>query len=1126
MGAAFAVLATLFSACPRAADPTPPEVLPVITSFAADKTMVTAGTAVKLSFTAERAKEVTLLDQAGNTIALSGDAAAGEATVMPTETSFYVLRVSGDGGRDSAFVQVAVNEGLRQVFLVAVPAEVNSGETVTVAWSALGGTGITLRDASGATLSMAESGSLDLQPPRSTSYELRAMGVAGPLTATAAVKVRPVVQSFTATPPAARQGEKLSFAWKTAGAESVRLTETTLGEIVTITSQASVDDGTFEFTVPTDFSADAGMLPDGGTPAPRPVPDNYPLLFTLTAQTTNPAQAVSAPLQTYVRNGPAIVTFDVPPFVTETKPVTVRWTTSNTHRAELLLDGAPVFATLPPATANGSFTLPTVTADVAVTLVAYDFNGLSVRQTKTLKIAKAPKVNTFTLPMAVSSGGTATMAMWTTMNATSVVIRVKNGPAEFETQVSAMVNAGMTSLRPARTTTYVLEAYNDAGDKDVLEKTVMVTTPVIAGATPNPTAPNALVMLNWDVGGANPADIIGIPAEPPVVTPASTGFFDIETNPKATKLNFSQTNDATASFTPGFGFSFPVVGAPVTTFTASTNGFLALAATSTLTGANVDFKATTGLPTQQVIAPLWDDLDLLNTGSVHWLVEGTSFPRRLIVQWSKVRVAGDPATDLTFQVQLLETGEVRFEYMTLAGGGRSQGDNATVGIFYGTAIFAGQHSYNMATLSDGLELVWFTNGLATGSRNIVVASQSVSLGFFYKTVQGAFVYVPIDVRVFGAGSIVVNEVMPQPAAGVTEGQYIELYNASGRDQDLGGLEVSTTSGATMTFVIPPNTNVAPKNHVVLGQSTSGVANGGATVDVPYGTALPIGASDTAMLRVVGSLLLDGGAASPFVVNAYNWPSSTPGFAVQRDPALGGGIPLCTRTQTYGSAGSVGTPGATNESCFPYVLTSIPAAYDDISATGTSLLAPEPEGIVDEVVGTAGLTMPFTYFGVPYSALTVSSNGWISATTQTSATFTNKAAPGSGTPRGVIAVYWDDLINNVAVGPAVGTAFAKRATDHHVIQWNRMSPFRSLTAPFTENSGDLNFQAKLFDTGVIEFHYAGMVDAPGGCSTCPAANGASATVWLELPDGGAALPVSINTPDGVAPNSAWRFTPKP
>lgn len=1112
--AALAGVATVLSACPAPMPPTPPAVPPVITSFSADQTQVLSGAAVKLSFTAERATEVTLLDQTGAKIPLSGDAAAGEATVHPGQTSFYVLRASGEGGRDSAFVQVAVNEGLRQVFLIAVPAEIDSGETVTVAWSALGGTGITLKDSSGTTLSMAESGSLEVTPARSTSFDLRATGLLGPLSATASVKVRPVIEAFSATPPAAKQGEKVTFRWKTAGAEAVKLGEATFGELVTITSQASVDEGEYQYTVPADFVADAGTLPDGGPGPGRPVPDNFPLRFTLEASTVTPAQSVSAQLQSYVRNGPIITSFDVPAFVTETKPATVRWTLANAHRAELLLDGALVFSTAPGA-ANGSFTIPAVTADVSVTLVAYDFNGLSVRQTRLMKKVGAPKVNTFTLTPNVASGGSAATATWTTMNATLLILRVKGGPAELESTTAAMISAGMAALHPGRTTTYVLEAYNDAGDKDSLEKTVAVTTPVTATATANPTAASSLVMLSWDVTLANPADVIGIPAEPPVVNMASTGFFDIHGNSKAAKLQFPSSNDATVSFTTGFGYAFPLAGSVVTTFSASTNGFVVPAASTYSVATNADLKGTMNLPTVPMLAPFWDDLDLGSDGAVEWMLDGSAFPRRLIVQWTKAHLAGEPTSELTFQVQLFESGELRYEYQTMqAMAARAQGSEATVGIWLGPAIFIGQHSVNTPVITEGEELVWFTSGSAAGSKNILVGTQSVNPGFFYKTVSGSYVWVNIPVRVFPVNSVVVNEVMPTPAAGVTEGQYIELLNQTGADVDLGGLEVSTSSTPAQTFIIPPGSNVAQGGYAVLGQTTVAANNGGAPVDVPFGSGLGIQGADTVSVKVLGSLLPDAGMAGPVVISSYAWGASAAGVSVQRDLAIGGGIPVCTLAQMYGTAGSTGTPGAVNESCFPYTLTSIPVAFEDVSLDGGPLLPSTSSW--DDQRATVTLPAGFTYFGVDAGSIVVSGNGWLSTRPGESASgITNKTAPGSTTPVGVIAPFWDDLASNTPLTSAVSNIYAARSGNHHVVQWKKV-------AVLSDRNCQLDFEAKLFDNGVIEFHYGSMIDT---ASTAGRAAGSSATLWIEAPDGGSALPISINQPN-LVPNTAYRFTPKP
>ena len=69
--------------------------------------------------------------------------------------------------------------------------------------------------------------------------------------------------------------------------------------------------------------------------------------------------------------------------------------------------------------------------------------------------------------------------------------------------------------------------------------------------------------------------------------------------------------------------------------------------------------------------------------------------------------------------------------------------------------------------------------------------------------------------------------------------------------------------------------------------------------------------------------------------------------------------------------------------------------------------------------------------------------------------------------------------------------------------------------------EIKDNGKGFDTGVIEFHYGEMIDG----NTPGVAAGSGATIWLEAPDGGSALPVLINQPT-LLPNTAYRFTPKP
>jgi|GEM_PF-1675538 len=1120
--AALALLAT--AACNSTRAGPPPPAPPSILSFSADKSSVNAGESVKLSFKTSDAKDVSLIDQSGLEIPVSGTVADGAAMVTPTKTSFYVLRVTGEGGKDSAFVQVAVNEGLKQVFLIAVPTEVSSGEPVELVWSALGGTNVTVKDSAGMTLASTESGTQTVQPEKTSTYTLRADGPTGMLTATARVTVRPTIKEFSASPAAARQGQKIKLAWRTAGADGVVVKENTFGELVRTTTDVAM--GSYEFTVPTELgqSPDGGTLPDGGVFVSRPTPDNYPLHFTLTATSNSPVQVVSAALDSVVRDGPIINSFDVPSAVSENKPLTLVWDVS-AYRVQVLLDGVPVFNSVPPAIASGSLTLPGLGAQTEITLVAYDYLGLKATSSKVVTVVKPPKVSTFTLPMTITTAGSSASAAWTTMNATLLVLRIKNGPAVFTTQTAVQVNAGTATVNPADTTTYVLEAYNAAGDVDALEKTVTVQTPATTSATPNPTAPNTPVLLSWDVSGLNPTEVIGIPSELVNVTANSPAFVDLELLPLANKVYFANRADGVATFTVPNGYRFPFITNSVGKFTVGVNGFLALAPTtgSTLIN-NVDFKAATGLPNVPLIAPFWDNLDLGSAGDVFWSLEGTAFPRRLIVQWNKVNAGSDTSSDLTFQVQLFETGEVRFIYKTLqdAASQFAQGQSATVGIFAGVGLFAGQHSFNAATLAPGQELTWFTQGLATGTSTIKVGNTNLSPGFFYKTAGGGYVYVSIPVRVFGPNSVKVNEAMPVADPGTAMGQYVELYNPSTEALDVSGLQLLANVTPVPGYVLPAGTLIPAKGFLVVGQSVDAAQNGDALVTLAYG-------SDVVLTPATDAVRLVIPGATPFEISKLSWATTVPGESVQSEVVLG--TVTCTRTMKYGTTVmQLGTPGKVNESCFDYTADPIPVSFTDISTSASVLVTG------DATLGTLDITAaPFTYFKTPFTTLKASTNGFITfGTTNTSAADSNRIAPSTTTTsaKGSLAILWDDLDSsdtqqnsNVYSKRMAQGADPANPAPHWIIQWSHYTHY-GFPIPTIED--DFNFQVKLFDAGTIEFHYGTMFSSPTVLCTgvpCDYGSGTGATVWIEMLTGAAALPISIDKP-GISSNTAYRFTPRP
>jgi len=84
------------------------------------------------------------------------------------------------------------------------------------------------------------------------------------------------------------------------------------------------------------------------------------------------------------------------------------------------------------------------------------------------------------------------------------------------------------------------------------------------------------------------------------------------------------------------------------------------------------------------------------------------------------------------------------------------------------------------------------------------------------------------------------------------------------------------------------------------------------------------------------------------------------------------------------------------------------SWIDISANGTEI-TPWPHGTVDDgYTDPIPMGMTFSYYGVDYSDVVVSTNGWISFVPQTSNYLSNAAIPNSALPNCIIAVEWDDL----------------------------------------------------------------------------------------------------------------------
>lgn len=110
------------------------------------------------------------------------------------------------------------------------------------------------------------------------------------------------------------------------------------------------------------------------------------------------------------------------------------------------------------------------------------------------------------------------------------------------------------------------------------------------------------------------------------------------------------------------GFTFNYLGAAYDSFQVSTNGFIRLG--SGLTSATPTNALAGTL--RRIIAPLWDDLSVVDSASISRVVTGTAPNRVLTVEWRNVKWPSSAATaNAEFQVKLYENGsKIEFIYGT------------------------------------------------------------------------------------------------------------------------------------------------------------------------------------------------------------------------------------------------------------------------------------------------------------------------------------------------------------------------------------------------------------------------------------------------------------------------------
>jgi len=177
-------------------------------------------------------------------------------------------------------------------------------------------------------------------------------------------------------------------------------------------------------------------------------------------------------------------------------------------------------------------------------------------------------------------------------------------------------------------------------------------------------------------------------------------------------------------------------------------------------------------------------------------------------------------------------------------------------------------------------------------------------------------------------------------------------------------------------------------------------------------------------------------------------------------------------------------------------------WTDISTNPNAVAVTFPNGTLDDGWTNAiPIGFPMNFYGVDYSNVYLSTNGFLSFTPLSNATYSNAQIPNTSVPNNMIAMFWDDLD-----GRTQGTVHRLLDGNKFYIQFKNWQKYNA--------TGSLTFQVVLNQNGRITVYYNNM-----------AADLTSATVGIENTAGNDGLQVAYNS-SYVANNLALEFAAEP
>jgi RHS repeat-associated protein len=144
-------------------------------------------------------------------------ACIGSLVVHPGETATYTLRVSGGGGAESSTVVVVVMPPAPTASVAAAPSAILPGETSTLSWVSTNADSCFISGIG----AIACTGSISVQPEKTTFYTLRASGPGGEVSISATITVvsPPPTAVLSADPPSILLGSSATLSWTSTNAD-------------------------------------------------------------------------------------------------------------------------------------------------------------------------------------------------------------------------------------------------------------------------------------------------------------------------------------------------------------------------------------------------------------------------------------------------------------------------------------------------------------------------------------------------------------------------------------------------------------------------------------------------------------------------------------------------------------------------------------------------------------------------------------------------------------------------------------------------------------------------------------------------------------------------------------------